>query len=133
MHTHSRPTFNSLDLGNFHIHVVLRHFDGWPISVHRPKRHFLSNVNRITRAFLFKFLNEQNDANIDVYNCYCGYYILTVHSIFSISVLMVIASSCRVHHICFFRIGNPITVLKILARDHMTSRQFHRWKLVMTL
>ena len=29
--------------------------------------------------------------------------------------------------------GNPITVPKILAGDHMTSRQFHRWKLVTTV
>ena len=32
-----------------------------------------------------------------------------------------------------FTNGNPITVPKILAGDHMTSRQFHRWKLVTTV
>ena len=76
-------------------------------SLHRPKRRFFRNVNNIKRAFPCKFLNEQNNTKNVLYNCYYEimkiiYSPFTVHTISSISVLMVIASSFSVRHICFY-------------------------------
>ena len=72
-----------------------------------------------------------NNAKIDI-----KAYTLTVHIISALLVLRFALGfrvRLRVRHICFFPKKNRTTLPKIFTGDHMTSRQFHRWKLVTTI